>query len=112
MLQRTYTLLPMTNQADVVCVAAEWRTQPEHSETVRQLMQQAVAAVRANEPGNLQYVGHQDPKDPTHFLFYEQYASQAALEAHVASAHYKELVATQIVPLLTERKVTLYKLLA
>ena len=74
--------------------------------------QEAAAAVRAHEPGNLLYVTHQDPKDPTHFLFYEQYANQAALDAHVASAHYKELVVGQLVPLLTERNVTLYRLLA
>ncbi|TGE08325.1 putative quinol monooxygenase [Hymenobacter fodinae] len=102
----------MSDQTDVICVAAEWRTTPEQAETVRHLMLQAAAAVRAHEPGNLLYVAHQDPKDPTHFLFYEQYANQAALDAHVASAHYKELVAGQLVPMLTERKVTLYKLLS
>ncbi|MET4107437.1 putative quinol monooxygenase [Hymenobacter sp. UYP22] len=102
----------MSTTAEIICVAAEWRTRPEHADTVRHLMQEAAAAVRAHEPGNLLYVAHQDPKDPTHFLFYEQYANQAALDAHVASAHYKDLVAGQIVPLLTERNVKLYKLLA
>ncbi len=102
----------MSTPADIICVAAEWRTQPDHAETVRQLMLEAAAAVRANEPGNLLYIGHQDPADATHFLFYEQYADQTALEAHRDSAHYQELVVAQIVPLLTERTVTFYKLLA
>lgn len=102
----------MSTTAEIICVAAEWRTHPEHADTVRGLMQEAAAAVRAHEPDNLLYVAHQDPKDPTHFLFYEQYANQAALDAHVASAHYKELVVGQLVPLLTERNVTLYRLLA
>ena len=101
----------MSTPADIICVAAEWRTRPERADTVRQLMRQAAAAVRANEPGNLLYLGHQDPADPAHFLFYEQYADQAALEAHRDSAHYQQLVVGQIVPLLTERTVTLYKLL-
>ncbi|WP_426492519.1 putative quinol monooxygenase [Hymenobacter sp. 102] len=102
----------MSTTAEIICVAAEWRTRPEHVDTICRLMQEAAAAVRALEPGNLQYVAHQDPKDPTHFLFYEQYANQAALDAHVASTHYKELIGTQVVPLLSERNVTLYKLLA
>lgn len=102
----------MSDSTAIICVAAEWRTQPEHAETVRQLMVEAATAVREQEPGNLLYLGHQDPKDPTHFLFYEQYANQAALDAHVASSHYKQLVAGRIVPLLTERTVTLYKLLS
>ncbi|MFD1469697.1 putative quinol monooxygenase [Hymenobacter caeli] len=101
----------MSPSADIICVAAEWRTRPEQAEAVRQLMRQAAAAVRENEPGNLLYLGHQDPTDPAHFLFYEQYADQAALEAHRDSAHYQQLVLGQIVPLLTERTVTFYKLL-
>ncbi|GAB3638708.1 antibiotic biosynthesis monooxygenase [Hymenobacter arcticus] len=97
--------------SNIIAVAAEWRAQPGHEETVRQLMVEAAAAVRQHEPGNLLYIGHQDPADPAHFLFYEQYADQAALEAHRDSAHYQELVVGKIVPLLAERTVTFYTLL-
>ncbi len=100
--------VPTTN---IIAVAAEWRARPGHEETVRQLMLEAAAAVRQHEPGNLLYVGHQDPADPAHFFFYEQYADQQALEAHRDSAHYQDLVIGQIVPLLAERAVTFYKLL-
>jgi autoinducer 2-degrading protein len=79
----------------IIAVAAEWRVQPGHEETVRQLMVEAAAAVRQHEPGNLLYVGHQDPADPT----------------HRDSAHYQELVVGKIVPLLAERTVTFYTLL-
>jgi autoinducer 2-degrading protein len=96
---------------NIIAVSAEWRAQPGHEETVRLLMLEAAAAVRQHEPGNLLYVGHQDPADPAHFLFYEQYADQQALEAHRASAHYQELVVGKIVPLLAERTVSFYKLL-
>ncbi len=97
---------------NIIAVAAEWRALPGHEATVRQLMLQAAAAVRQHEPGNLLYIAHQDAADPARFLFYEQYADQAALEAHRDSAHYQDLVVGQIVPLLAERKVTFYKLLA
>jgi autoinducer 2-degrading protein len=97
---------------NIIAVAAEWRALPGQAETVRQLMLEAAAAVRQHEPGNLLYVGHQDPADPAHFLFYEQYADQKALEAHRDSAHYQELVVGKIVPLLAERTVTFYKLLS
>jgi autoinducer 2-degrading protein len=96
---------------NIIAVAAEWRALPGHEETVRQLMLEAAAAVRQHEPGNLLYVGHQDPEDPAHFLFYEQYADQQALEAHRDSAHYQEVVVGKLVPLLAERTVTFYKLL-
>ena len=38
------------------------------------------------EPGTLQYVMHADEGDPAVIWFYEQYADQAALEAHMTSA--------------------------
>lgn len=97
---------------NIIAVVAEWRAQPGQEATVHRLMLQAAAAVRQHEPGNLQYVGHQDAADPARFLFYEQYADQAALDAHRDSAHYQELVVGQIVPLLAERRVAFYKLLA
>lgn len=97
--------------SNIIAVAAEWRVQPGHEETVRLLMLEAAAAVQQHEPGNLLYIGHQDPDDPAHFLFYEQYADQQALEAHRDSAHYQDVVVGKIAPLLAERKVTFYKLL-
>ncbi|RZK96528.1 MAG: antibiotic biosynthesis monooxygenase [Hymenobacter sp.] len=98
--------------SNIIAVAAEWRAQPGQEETVRQLMVQAAAAVRQHEPGNLLYMAHQDPADPAHFFFYEQYADQKALDAHRDSAHYQELVLGKIVPLLAERRVTFYALLS
>jgi autoinducer 2-degrading protein len=96
---------------NLLVVVAKWRTQPGQEETVRQLMRELTAAVREHEPGNVLYIAHYDPADPAHFLFYEQYADQQALEAHRDSAHYQELVVGKIVPLLAERTVSFYKLL-
>lgn len=84
----------------IIAVAAEWRVRAGQEATVRQ-----------HEPGSLLYLGHQDPADPTHFLFYEQYADQQAPEAHRDFAHYQGIVVQQIVPLLTERTITFYQLL-
>ncbi|GAB3728702.1 hypothetical protein GCM10027594_10780 [Hymenobacter agri] len=102
----------MSSPNPIICVAAHFTAKAGHEETVRQLLQQAVAAVRTHEPGNLVYTAHQDPKEPTQFFIYEQYADQTALEAHRDSAHYQELVARQIGPLLAERDVKFYQLLS
>jgi autoinducer 2-degrading protein len=96
---------------NIIAVAADWRAQPGQEEAVRRLLLQAAAAVREHEPGNLLYVAHQDAADPAHFLVYEQYADQAALEAHRDSAHYQEVVVGKIVPLLAQRQVTFFQLL-
>ena len=101
----------MSSNQSIICVAAHFKAQAGHEETVRLLLLQAAAAVREHEPGNLIYTAHQDPKTPTQFFIYEQYADQAALEAHRDSAHYQDLVVKQIGPLLAERAVTFYQLL-
>ena len=44
------------------------------------------------EPGCVQYVGHQSTEDPRHFLFYEVYKDQAALQAHRDAPYYKQYV--------------------
>ncbi len=44
------------------------------------------------EPGCVQYVGHQSTDDLRHFLFYEVYKDQAALQAHRDAAYFKQYV--------------------
>jgi quinol monooxygenase YgiN len=47
------------------------------------------AAVRANEPGNVFYTLTRSRSNPQVYKVLEQYADQAALEAHGASAHFR-----------------------
>ena len=53
-----------------------------------------IAATRANhegsvrEPGNRRFDVLQDPADPSRFLLYEVYASEADATAHKQTAHY------------------------
>lgn len=47
------------------------------------------AAVRDNEPGNVFYTLTRSRSNPQVYKVLEQYADQAALEAHGASAHFR-----------------------
>lgn len=47
------------------------------------------AAVRGNEPGNVFYTLTRSRSNPQVYKVLEQYADQAALEAHGASAHFR-----------------------
>jgi len=47
------------------------------------IMRIAVPKVR-EEPGNHAYIFHRSTQDPRLFMFYEEYADQAALDAHRA----------------------------
>ena len=52
------------------------------------IMRIAVPKVR-EEPGNHAYIFHRSTQDPRVFMFYEEYADQAALEAH--RAHLRDM---------------------
>jgi|SRR5215470_9597216 len=53
----------------------------------------ALVAPTRREAGCLVYELHRDPQNPSKFMFYERFSSQAALDEHLASAHFRNFVA-------------------
>lgn len=51
---------------------------------------QHLAEASRKEPGCVTYVPHEVAGDPSSIMIYEQYADQAALDAHRASAHFHQ----------------------
>lgn len=62
--------------------------------TEAQLLQHVATQIAATrrEPGCLNYDFHRGIDDPTRFMFYENFADQAAFEAHLSAAHTREWV--------------------
>jgi quinol monooxygenase YgiN len=71
---------------DPVQVLAVLIAKPGQENALATLLQGLVAPTRA-EQGVLFYDLHQDREDPARFVFFEGWASQAALDAHNASPH-------------------------
>jgi quinol monooxygenase YgiN len=84
-------------------VTAKWTAQPGNEAAVREAILELIVLSRA-EPGSLMYQAHEDPDDPRVFFFYEQYADQAAYEAHGASEHFQRLGHGTAIPLLESRE--------
>lgn len=59
-------------------------------ECIRIMRAQAEESLK--EPGCLQFLVHQSMENPLHFLLYEQYQDEAALQAHRASPHFARYV--------------------
>ncbi len=55
------------------------------------------------EPGCAMYIVNRSTENPRHFLIYEQYVDQAALEAHAETPMFKETLLAKEVPLLESR---------
>lgn len=60
--------------------------QAEFEAMVRDLVPQ----VRANEPGNVQYMCCKKEGSTTEYVFIEQYKSQADIDAHGKTAHFQK----------------------
>ncbi len=74
-------------------VLAFFRARPEHLAELRAALADLIRATR-REPGCLRYDLHVAADDPTSFVLIEQWATQAALEAHLAQPHTRTALAT------------------
>lgn len=68
-------------------ILVHMRVKPEHVEAfIEACRQNHEASVR--EPGNLRFDFLQDPEDPTRFMFYEAYRTEADAALHKQTLHY------------------------
>ena len=75
---------------DSLTVIAHVRAKPGQESRVRQILEGLLAPTRA-EAGCINYDLHQSQMDPALFVFYENWTSEAHLEAHSKSPHIQSL---------------------
>jgi quinol monooxygenase YgiN len=76
-------------------------------ECIRLLKAQAAESLK--EPGCLRFLVHQSIENSLHFLLYEQYKDEAALQQHRASPHFARYIKEGIDPLIESRTRELYQ---
>lgn len=82
---------------------ADWKARTGLGEEVASGLRRMVDAVRGSEPDCLQYDAIRLDADPDHFIIYERYRDQQALEAHAATPHFRAIVEGELLPLLEAR---------
>jgi len=70
-------------------VTAKLQVQAGKNQEFESIFKQLVAAVHANEEGCLLYALHQSRDDTQTYIVLEQYADEAALQAHSKTDHYR-----------------------
>ena len=78
--------------AELLTVVAEMQAKPGREEDLRKALLALIEPTRA-EDGCVQYDLHIHSSDPARFVFYENWASEAHLARHAASAHLTAFVA-------------------
>ena len=87
-----------------VVVLAHWQASESTVDTVIELVK-SVRQLSLGEPGCLGYEIFQGIEDRTALTLIERYRDTEALNDHLNSSHYQELVAGRIRPLLSDRRV-------
>jgi quinol monooxygenase YgiN len=82
-------------------VSAYWRAKEGKADRLAEVIEELLAPSRA-EPGNVFYQAQRAVDDPQLFYLYEQYADEAAYEAHMDSEHFTRLVKQEAIPDLLE----------
>ena len=78
--------IPTDENRDLLTVVATMRAKPGKEQELRETLS-AVVAPTLGEGGCHTYALHQGADDPSVFVFYENWASPAHLDAHLASPH-------------------------
>jgi quinol monooxygenase YgiN len=72
-------------------IVATLEIKPGSQTDFEQIFTELSAEVRANEPGNHFYALHKSRTSDTTYVVLEQYADEAALEAHNGTEYFKRL---------------------
>ena len=82
-------------------VSATWRANEGKADRLLEVIREMTPPSRA-EPGNRFYQAQRSLEDPQLFYLYEQYADEAAYQAHMDSEHFTRLVKQEAIPELLE----------
>ncbi len=86
-------------------IIVKWQIRASERSRILALLPELANKTRAEE-GNISYTIYQSETDPNVIILHERYKDAAAAEVHRQSAHYKTVVANEIIPNLEIREVT------
>ena len=75
----------------MLALVVDFHIKPEHVEAFADAIGANAKASRETEAGCRQFDVCRDAADPTRFFLYELYDDEAAIAAHMASAHFKTM---------------------
>lgn len=85
-------------------IVVDFEINPDHMDSFLPKMQENARTSLAQEEACLQFDVLTDPDRPSSVMLYELYASQAAFQAHLNTAHFKRFDAA-VGPMITSKTV-------
>jgi quinol monooxygenase YgiN len=91
-------------------VVAQWEAKEGQAERVAGILDRFLPEAQRESGVKLFLIGR-GKENPAQFLFYELFRDEAAFKAHQESAHFKNYIAGEALPLLAKRERAQYALL-
>ena len=91
-------------------VVAQWEAKEGQADRVAEILRDFIPEAQS-EPGVKLFLISRAKENPAQFLFYELFRDEAAFKAHQDSAHFKNHIAGEALPLLARRERTQYALM-
>ena len=88
----------------IVLIAQHFAKEGNEEDVAAALREMSAYCNSDAEPGCLMYIVNRNTENPRHFLIYEQYVDQTALEAHANTPMFKETLLGEEIPLLESRE--------
>ena len=89
----------------MIVLMADYYTKEGKDDEVAAVLREMSAFCNSDqEPGCAMYIVNRAADDPRHFLLYEQYVDQAALEAHTQTPQFQAQILGAVVPMLERRE--------
>ena len=82
---------PTDDRPELLTVIANMRAKPGKEQELREALE-ALVEPTTQEDGYVNYDLHQAVDDPAVFYFYENWESEAALDAHLSAPHLEQFV--------------------
>lgn len=93
-----------------VMLTAHYHVKDGEEDTAIGHLRRMASLVREKEPGCRRYQVCRSREDPRLLLLVEEYEDDAALDAHRTTAHFREIVQGQVIPLLESREPSMFDL--
>ncbi|MGH2560071.1 MAG: putative quinol monooxygenase [Thermomicrobiales bacterium] len=94
----------------MIVLTAIYHGQAGKGDEIEAALKRMAPLVAEQEPGCAMYQVSRSHDDADRFLLYELYADQAAIDAHRATPHFKEIIEGTIIPMLEKRDRAFYDL--
>ena len=94
----------------MIVLVVKYYVKPGMGDQVAAALREMAPLVKQHEPGCALYQASRAQDNPDLFLLYEQYADEAAFQAHRETPHFKRIIEGTVTPMLEKRERELYEL--